>query len=151
MATTVAWHQGMLFTATVDSGHPIPMDASESVGGENKGPRPKEMILAGLGGCTGMDVVSILRKMRQSWDRFEVGIEASSQKEHPRVYTAITMVYRIWGEVEPKKFQRAVTLSAERYCPVSAMLRAGGIAVTYRCEVNGAPLDPADPTSAPAH
>lgn len=149
MSTIVTWQNGISFAATVGSGHTVLMDATASVGGENKGPRPTELVLAGLGGCTGMDVVSILRKMRESWDRFEIALESSSRTEHPRVFTAVTLVYRIWGEIDPAKFQRAVSLSAERYCVVSAMLRAAGVAVSYKCEVNGAPLQTEGATSAP--
>lgn len=138
-ATTVIWQDGMSFATQTRSAHTVLMDSSASVGGQNKGPRPTEMVLSGLGGCTGMDVASILRKMRQSWERFEIAIEADARDEHPRVFTAIRVVYRIWGAVDHAKFKRAVQLSVEQYCPVAAMLRASGAAITYTCEVNGAP------------
>lgn len=146
-SAVVTWNEGMSFAAQTRSSHTVTMDASSSVGGENKGPRPTEMVLAGLGGCTGMDVASILKKMRQTWDRFEIALDAKVRDEHPRVFLSVHVVYRIWGAVEPAKFVRAVTLSAEQYCPVSAMLKAGGVTITWECEVNGTPVAP---TSAPA-
>jgi putative redox protein len=136
----VTWQDGMSFTAETLSGHSLLLDASPRVGGENKGPRPTELVLAGLGSCTGMDVVSILRKMRQNWDRFEIVLTHTAREEHPRVFTSVQIQYRIWGEVNPDRFVRAIVLSAEQYCTVSAMLKAAGVAITYTCEVNGTPV-----------
>lgn len=137
MVASVSWQDGMSFAAETGTGYTLILDASTENGGQDKGPRPTELVLAGLGGCTGMDVVSILRKMRQQWDRFEITMQTVSRQEHPRVFASIDLVYRIWGAVAPEKFHRAVMLSAEQYCPVSAMLKAGGVTITWRCEVNG--------------
>ncbi|MFH1011391.1 MAG: OsmC family protein [bacterium] len=130
----VKWVEGMQFSGRVPSGHSILMDATEAVGGADSGARPKELLLAGLGGCTGMDVVSILRKMRVPFDSFEIEIHAESSEEHPKVWTRIELIYRIVGDVPEDKFVKAISLSQERYCSVSAMLR-GAAAITFRHEV----------------
>lgn len=137
----VTFSGGMAFTGRSGSGHEIVMDARPDVGGENKGPRPTELLLAALGGCTGMDVVSILRKMRVEFDRFEMAIEAHEAEEHPKLFTGFQMVYRLWGkEIAPDKYRRAVELSQTTYCSVSALYKKGGAAVSYRLELNGEPL-----------
>ncbi|MBM3324429.1 MAG: OsmC family protein [Calditrichaeota bacterium] len=130
----VKWVEGMQFVGRVPSGHSILMDATNEVGGTDSGARPKELLLAGLGGCTGMDVVSILRKMRVPFDSFEMEIRAESSEEHPKIWTKIELVYRIVGDVPEDKFVKAITLSQERYCSVSAMLR-GAAAITFRHEI----------------
>lgn len=118
----VLWTGDMSFDAEVNDHH-IVFDADEMVGGHNRGPRPKAMLLAGLAGCTGMDVVSILRKMRIEPDYFNIYVEASLTEEHPKVYDAIHIVYEFRGEDLPmEKLEKAVELSQERYCGVSAML-----------------------------
>lgn len=138
--TTVSWVGNMAFRARTGSGHEVLMDARPDVGGEDGGPRPTELLLAALGGCTGMDVVSILRKMRVQFDRFEMAIEADSAKEHPKVFTDFRLVYRLWGEVPEEKYRRAVELSQQTYCSVSAFFKKGA-AVDYRLELNGAPVE----------
>jgi putative redox protein len=100
------------------------MDADSRVGGEDAGARPMELLLIGLGGCTGMDVVSILRKMRIEFESLSIELKAEKNDEHPKVYTKIEMKYVITGSDIPEdKFLRAIELSQERYCSVSAMLR----------------------------
>lgn len=137
----VSWTGGMAFNARTDSEHNIVMDARPDVGGANLGPRPTELLLAALGGCTGMDVVSILRKMRIEFDRFEMAIEAHEAPEHPKSFTTFTMVYRLWGsEVPGDKFRHAVDLSQEKYCSVSGLFKKGA-EVSYRLELNGEPLE----------
>lgn len=118
----VQWTGEMAFDAEVNDHHII-FDADEMVGGSNKGPRPKAMLLAGLAGCTGMDVISILRKMRVDPEYFNIHVEGSLTEEHPKVYDRIHIVYEFKGENLPMdKLQKAVELSQERYCGVSAML-----------------------------
>lgn len=137
----VTWSGGMAFTGRTGSGHDVIMDARTDVGGENKGPRPTELLLAALGGCTGMDVVSVLRKMRVEFDKLEMAIEAEEGTEHPKSYTAFRMVYRLWGpNVPADKYRRAVELSQTTYCSVSALYKKGA-PVSYRLELNGEPLD----------
>lgn len=137
----VTWSGGMAFTGRTGSGHDVIMDARTDVGGENKGPRPTELLLAALGGCTGMDVVSVLRKMRVEFDKLEMAIEAEEGTEHPKSFTTFRMVYRLWGANVPEdKYRRAVELSQTTYCSVSALYKKGA-PVTYRLELNGEPLD----------
>ncbi|MFZ5816790.1 MAG: OsmC family protein [Bacillota bacterium] len=133
----VTWVGGMAFNAHVSSGHDLLMDARPDVGGENKGPRPSELLLAGLGGCTGMDVVSILRKMRVEFDRLEIAIEGDERTEHPKYFDQIRMVYRIFGaNVPADKVKRAVELSETTYCTVAGLFRHGA-KIEYRIEING--------------
>lgn len=136
----VTWTGGMAFESQTGSGHAVQMDARPDVGGENKGPRPTELLLAALGGCTGMDVVSILRKMRVQFDRFEMAIEADEAEEHPKAFQSFRMVYRLWGaDVPADKVKRAVELSQTTYCSVSALFKQGAT-VTHRLEINDQPV-----------
>lgn len=119
----LGWLDGMAFEAEVN-GHKIVVDAVESVGGRDRGPRPKPLLLASLAGCTAMDVISILDKMRVKVDAFNVEVIAEQTEEHPKVYSQIKLLYKFKGKDLPMdKLQKAVDLSQERYCGVSAMLR----------------------------
>jgi putative redox protein len=118
----VTWQTNMAFEAIVN-GHSIIMDTDATGGGHNEGPRPKILLLAGLGGCTGMDVVSILAKMKIVPEKFWMEISAELSNEHPKVFNQIKLVYFFKGEnLEYNKLEKAVHLSKERYCAVSAML-----------------------------
>jgi len=118
-----SWKGNMKFDALV-SGHHVIMDALPVVGGEDSGPRPKELMLASLAGCTGMDVISILTKMRVEIESFNVNVEADITEEHPKHYTKMHLVYQFKGkELDPEKLKKAVELSQERYCGVSATYR----------------------------
>jgi len=113
----------MAFEGLSESGHRIIMDASEEVGGENRGVRPMELVLLSLGGCTGMDVVSILRKMRVTYTAFAIEIDADRVLTHPKVYERLVLRYRLEGDrASSDQIIRAVKLSQEKYCSVSAML-----------------------------
>ena len=113
----------MKFDAVV-SGHHVVMDALPQVGGNDEGARPKELMLASLAGCTGMDVVSILKKMRVEPAYFNIRVEAEMTEEHPKHYTAMHIIYEFKGEgLEMEKLQKAVDLSQERYCGVSFAYR----------------------------
>lgn len=136
---SVKWNGKMGFVGHPDSGHEVLMDARAEGGGEDRGPRPSELVLVGLGGCTGMDVVSILGKMRIPITDFRVDIEADSATEHPKSFTDIRLVYRVWGDVSPDKFLRAVELSWGTYCSVANLLKKGA-KMSYRCEINGEPV-----------
>lgn len=117
------WKGGMQFDAQVDE-HTITLDAPESVGGMNLGARPKPLLLVALGGCTGMDVASLARKMRVDFDKVEIEVDAEKSDEMPVVYRSMTVRYRFEGAgIDPAKPLKMVTLSQERYCGVSAMLR----------------------------
>ena len=117
------WTEDMSFEADVN-GHKIIIDADDKVGGKDRGPRPKPMMLLALGGCTGMDVVSILKKMRVELEGFNVDVEATMTDEHPKYYDHFTITYTFKGKDLPMaKLEKAVNLSQERYCGVSEMLR----------------------------
>jgi len=120
----VTWNEEMSFDASVN-GHKIIIDAVEAVGGKDRGPRPKPLLLAALGGCTGMDVISILKKMRIAPDYFNIEVDAHSTEEHPRYYDKISIRYIFRGKDLPiEKLEKAVNLSQDRYCGVTKMLGA---------------------------
>ncbi len=129
------WKGGMKFVAEPPSGHRVIMDSSPESGGRDEGPRPMELVLVALGGCTAMDVVAILNKMKQPVEDFRIKVEAERAKEHPRVYTRIHITYRFWGRaLEREKIEKAVRLSQEKYCSVSEMLRKTAD-LTYSIEI----------------
>jgi putative redox protein len=130
----VNWLDNMAFEAGVDN-HKIIFDASEAAGGTGRGPRPKALTLASLGGCSGMDVISILAKMRVIPEKFGMTITGELSDEHPKVYQSILVVYHFTGKDLPMdKLEKAVNLSQERYCAVSAMLGKSAKIIT-RIEV----------------
>jgi putative redox protein len=130
-----SWVGKMKFDSEV-SGHHIILDAAEEVGGENAGPRPKELMLSALAGCTGMDVVSILKKMKVELDAFDIKIEADLTEEHPKVYSKMHIIYQFKGkDLDMEKLQKAIRLSQENYCGVSAMYRKA-MEVSYEIIVN---------------
>ena len=119
----VKWANEMAFEAEVN-GFKIMIDAEERVGGKNRGPRPKPLTLVSLAGCTGMDVISILTKMRVKPDYFNVEVSGELTDEHPKYYHTIKLRYIFRGENLPMdKLEKAVNLSQERYCGVTAMLQ----------------------------
>jgi putative redox protein len=123
MEIKAAWDGGLAFNVVQD-GHAFRLDASPEAGGGNSGPRPKGLLLSGLAGCTGMDVVSILAKMRVDVTRFDVEVSAETTQEHPKVFSRIHIRYIFEGSGIPRdKVEKAVSLSQDKYCGVSAMLR----------------------------
>ena len=111
------------------------MDIAEDSGGADEGGRPMHLMLAALGGCTGIDVMSILNKMKQPVEGYEVHIEAEQSEEHPKVYTEIKVTHIIKGDVEEDRAARAVELSSEKYCSVSAQIKQEGtVESEYRVE-----------------
>src|SRR5579875_3233100 len=113
----------MRFEGESGSGHTVALDASTADGGENTGFRPMELLLVGLAGCTGMDVISILRKKRQQVTAYEVRVEGRRAEGHPMVFVEITIEHIITGvHIQPEAVVRAIHLSAERYCGAGAML-----------------------------
>lgn len=94
---SISWKEGMAFEADVD-GYKLMLDAAEKVGGRNMGPRPKPLMLVALAGCTGMDVVSILSKMKVELENFNVKVEGDQSEEHPVHYTSMHIIYEFWGE-----------------------------------------------------
>lgn len=123
MECTVRWHDGMSFVAETGSGHMVAMDGAPEAGGRNLAPRPMELLLAGAGGCTAFDVIMILRKGRQDIVDCEVKIGADRAAEDPKVFTRITMHFIVKGRgLKPDAVERAIKLSAEKYCSASIML-----------------------------
>jgi len=133
MKASVVLKEGMSFTGTADSGFTVALGAPEAVGGADDGFRPMELIAVGLAGCTGMDVLSILRKKRETITGFKVEVQAERADDHPRVFTKIHLHYTIEGTaVKPASVERAIDLSENRYCPAQAMLlQAAPITHTY--------------------
>lgn len=125
MKATVKWLDHMSFVAESGSGHSIVMDGSPDNGGRNLGVRPMEMVLMGMGGCTAFDVVLILQRSRQDIVDCRVELEAERATEVPKVFTKIHAHYIITGKgLDEKKVERAVNMTAEKYCSVSIMLAA---------------------------
>ena len=123
MNISVNWVDGLLMVGKSDSGHTITMDGPPESGGENLGVRPMEMLLLGVAGCTMIDVVTTLKKMRQDLSHLETKINAERSTDHPKVFTDIHIQFVVKGkDLDPKKVDKAITLSAEKYCSASIML-----------------------------
>jgi putative redox protein len=124
MQAKVIQIEGVTFIGKAGSNHWVPMDGPEQFKGSEAGTRPKELLLIGLAGCSGSDVASILSKMREKITRFEIDVEAESATEHPKVFTKIHLTYKFWGEsLKSANIEKAINLSQEKYCSVSAMLK----------------------------
>src|SRR5690606_25969142 len=115
-------------------GHELKMDAAESVGGENTGARPTELLLSAVAGCTGIDIISILTKMRLNPTSFQMDVSGERADEHPKKFTKVNLHYALEGELPEDKVVRAIELSMEKYCSVSHSLSAE-ITATY--SING--------------
>ena len=123
MKTIVRWIDGMMMVGESASGHALIMDGPEDLGGKNLGVRPMEMLLLGMGGCTTVDVISTLKKMREAVSDCRVEISAERADEHPKVFTKIHLHFVIKGDnLNEKKVAKAVSLSADKYCSASIML-----------------------------
>ncbi|MDE0949384.1 MAG: OsmC family protein [Candidatus Thioglobus sp.] len=123
MNLSVNWVDGMLMVGKSHSGHSITMDGPIEIGGENLGVRPMEMLLLGVAGCTMIDVVTTLKKMRQDLSHCETKISAERANEHPKVFTDIHIHFIVKGkDLDSKKVDKAIKLSAEKYCSASIML-----------------------------
>ena len=123
MKSRIKWVEDVCFMAESDSGHALIMDGAPDIGGRNLGPRPMEMLLMGTGGCTSVDVVMILKKSRQDITGCEVEVSAERAGEHPKVFTKIHMHFTVRGRgVRPELVDRAIKLSAEKYCSASIIL-----------------------------
>jgi putative redox protein len=129
---------GMAFDAELPTGHHVLLDAGEDHGGQDLGPRPMHMMLVSLAGCTAMDVISFLRKMRQPVEGYRVEVSGVRAEEDPKVYTHITIKHIAIGDVEEGRLARAVELSATKYCSAQAMLRqAAEIEVSFEVRAAG--------------
>ncbi len=123
MECTVRWHDGMSFIAETGSGHLVAMDGAPDAGGRNLAPRPMEIVLAGMGGCTAFDVVLILQRGRHAVSGCEVKLQADRAETDPKVFTRINLHFTVTGKaLKAEAVERALKLSAEKYCSASIML-----------------------------
>ncbi|WP_342046015.1 OsmC family protein [Bacillus sp. OTU530] len=134
MKMNITWTGQMSFSGSAPSGHEIKMDAATDIGGQNSGPRPTELLLHAVAGCTGIDIISILQKMRLNPSSFRIEIDGTRAEEHPKRFTTIHILYALEGELPEEKVVRAITLSKDKYCSVSHSLNAD-ISVSY--SING--------------
>ncbi len=135
MAIVVKWDRAMLFTATSETGAKVTMDTGRAYGGSGKYPTPMELVAMALGGCTGMDVVSILEKMRVKLKKFEIEVKTKRREQVPRYYESIHLVYILSGEkLTEEKARRAIELSKQKYCSVSIMLQEKA-KITYEMRI----------------
>ena len=122
MKARVQWLDGRAFVGESGSGHAVVMDGAPDAGGRNIGVRPMEMMLLGLGGCTAFDIVMILERMRETVTGLDIALEAERASEDPKVFTHVKIIYKVTGRgLKPANVERAVSLSAEKYCSASAM------------------------------
>lgn len=136
MQTSVHWLENVAFQANSESGHQIIMDGSAEYGGENRGPRPMELILMGLGGCASFDIVTILKKSRQNVTDVVCQLKTERADTIPAVFTKIHLHFVVTGhDVKDKQVAKAVELSAEKYCSASKMLSDGGVEITHDYEI----------------
>jgi putative redox protein len=136
MKATVRWLEGRAFVGESGSGHAVVMDGPPDQGGRNIGIRPMEMLLIGTGGCSAYDVVEILEKARQKVSDCRVELSAERADSIPAVFTRIHLHFVVSGpDLKPAQVERAVKLSAEKYCSASIMLGAAGVTVTHDFEI----------------
>ncbi len=129
--------KGFHFEAKDASGHSVHIDAGENIGGKDQGFRPMQMLLAGLGGCSAIDIVMILKKQRQTIDSFEIGIDGEREADkQPSLWKSIQIHFKLKGQIDIEKAERAVALSMDKYCSVSKTLEIAGAAITYKVSVN---------------
>jgi len=123
MKARVKWVEQVSFLGETESGHAVLMDGAPAAGGRNLGPRPMEMLLIGTGGCTSFDVISILKKSRQAVSDCYVELDAERAETDPKVFTRIHMHFVVKGKnIKPEVVEKAIKLSAEKYCSASIML-----------------------------
>lgn len=135
MNSTIKWVDGAMFVGITGSGHAVVVDGPPDAGGRNLGPRPMELLLTGLGSCTAFDVVDILKKGRQPIAGCEVELQAERADEVPKVFTRIHIHFKVSGAgLKAAAVERAVNLSAEKYCSATLMLRQT-VAITHDFEI----------------
>ena len=139
MKATVDWTGNASFRATSGSGHSVQLDGPPDHGGENLGPRPMEMLLMGVGGCSAFDVMTILKKSRQEVTACHTELEAERADAVPAVFTRIHLHFVVTGHnLKEKQVERAVSLSAEKYCSASIILGKAGVEITHSHEIRAA-------------
>ncbi|MCX7944167.1 MAG: OsmC family protein [Deltaproteobacteria bacterium] len=134
MPFVVRWKGNMIFEGETPAGKRVNMDTSRELGGDDSAPTPMQLLLLALGGCTGMDVIAILRKMRDLPEEFFMEIESERAEEHPRIYKKTTIKYVFKGDIKEENVKKAIELSQNKYCSVSAILRGVG-EVNYSYEI----------------
>ena len=139
MQARVKWVEGMSFVAESGSGHAVVLDGPPELGGRNLGPRPMELLLMGVAACSSVDVVMILKKGRQPVMDCVCEVKAERADTEPKVFTAIHLNFVVTGSgLNPAQVERAVALSAEKYCSASIMLGRAGVAMTHSFEIKPA-------------
>jgi putative redox protein len=135
MKSRIKWQDGIHFTGETESGHAVQIDGAPDIGGKNLGPRPMELILLGLGGCSSIDVILILQKSRQEITDCVVEIDATRATEDPKVFTDIHLHFIVTGKnLKAQQVERAINLSAEKYCSASIMLKST-VNITHDFEI----------------
>jgi putative redox protein len=138
MRTEIQWVNNVHFKAKADSGHEVLIDGPPDAGGQNLGSRPMELMLMGVGGCTSFDVVNILAKTRQKVTHCVTQITASRADAIPQVFEDINIHFILEGDgLDAKKVERAIHLTAEKYCSASIMLQRAGVNITHTYEIQG--------------
>lgn len=136
MYAKIQWKDKVRFEAVADSGHVVSIDGPPDGGGENRGSRPMELVLMGLGGCASYDVISILDKSRQTVTDCVTHVTATRVDEIPQVFDTIHLKFVVTGiDLNENKVARAVALSADKYCSASRMLEAGGVRISHEYEI----------------
>lgn len=113
----------------------VHIDGSPDIGGQGLGPRPMELVLMALGSCSALDLVSILKKQRQQIDDLQIDVAGQRREEIPNIFTSIHLVFKLKGQIDPEKAEKAAYLAVKKYCSVHDMLVAGGVDVTYDIEI----------------
>lgn len=134
MSFVVRWKEDMSFEGETPNGHKVLMDTIKEHGGSDSAPTPMQLVLLALGGCTGMDVIAILKKMKDLPDEFFMEIEAERSQEHPKIYKKTNIKYIFKGNVKEENVKKAIDLSQNKYCSVSAILKGVG-EVNYTFEI----------------
>lgn len=136
MEVNVKYMKNMHFQGEGSAKVPINIDTSVTAGGTGLGPSPMELVLMAIAGCSGMDIVSILAKMKVKYERFAINVQGERAADHPRIFTDIEVVYKFWGqELKEDKIKRAISLSMEKYCSVANMIDQAANLI-YRLELN---------------
>jgi putative redox protein len=134
---SVEWKGKFKFAATNESGHTLMMDAPVAAGGENTAPSPLQLILMSVAGCSGVDIVAILDKMKVKVDTFNMDVEGTRAESHPKVFTGIKVVYKFTGtDIDPDKVSRAIKLSVDKYCSAIHMVNKTA-QINFVYEING--------------
>ena len=131
---SVNWLENMAFESEIN-GHKLVIDASPEFGGQDKGPRPKQLVLLALAGCTAMDIASLMKKFRMDVKDMKITVQGELSEDHPKQFIGMHVVYNITGNnIDLKKVEKAVKLSQEKYCGVNAQYKKG-IEITYEIKV----------------